>query len=531
MSDGKKEGKKKYSETGFEIKTSYAPEDVKGFDYQEKLGDPGEYPFTRHVYPTGYRDRSWVMRLYAGFGTAEDTNNRWKFLLEQGNMGVSCAFDLPTQLGLDSHDERARAEVGRVGVAIDTLRDFEILFDGIPLDKVTVSLNINAPLCVIFAMLLSVAEGQGVGSEKLTGTLSNDILTEYIARGMWVFQPSLSLRLTADVAEYSARHVPGFFPFNVRGILLHEAGANPAQEIGITFSIACRYMDSLLERGIDIDDFGHRISFFFAEGLHIFEEAAKYRAARRLWAKIIREKYKAENRKSMLMRFTSTVGGSWYRAVDPELNLVRGAYGALGAVLGGTQAMLMPALDEPFAIPTEENARLALRIQQILAEETDVTSTVDPLAGSYFVESLTDRIEEEIKKVMDDIESLGGIVSGIETGRIKNWLEARAYRIKQEEDEGERVVVGVNKYQGELRDIQIHRHDPEIAQRQISRTREVMENRDEGKVKEKLKALGEAAQSDENLVPYMIDAVRAYATLGEITGLLKGIFGEFKEPT
>jgi methylmalonyl-CoA mutase N-terminal domain/subunit len=526
-----KDDRKKFSETGFEIKTFYSPEDLPGFDYSHKLGNPGEYPFTRHVYPAGYRDRSWVMRLYAGFGTAEDTNQRWKFLLEQGNMGVSCAFDLPTQLGLDSHDERAKPEVGMVGVAIDTLKDFEILFDGIPLDRVTVSLNINAPICVIFAMLLCVAEKQGVALEKLTGTLSNDNLTEYIARGMWVFPPALSLRLTADVAEYSAKNVPGFFPFNVRGILLHEAGADPAQEIGITFSIACRYMESLLERNIRIDEFANRVSFFFAEGLHIFEEAAKYRAARRVWARLIKERYGAKNKKSMLMRFTTTVGGSWYRSVDPELNLVRGAYGALGAVLGGTQAMLMPALDEPFSIPTEENARLALRIQQILAEETDVTYAVDPLAGSYFVEHLTDRIEDEIWRVMQDIDSLGGIIRGIETGEIKSWLEARAYRIKREEDEGKRVVVGVNKYQGELREIQIHKHDPEMAERQITRTREVMETRDEGIVKDKLEALRRAARSDENLVPLMMDAVKAYATLGEITGLLKEIFGEFKEPT
>jgi methylmalonyl-CoA mutase N-terminal domain/subunit len=523
--------KKKFSETGFEIKEFYTPADIKGFDYSEQSGDPGEYPFTRHVYPTGYRDRTWVMRLYAGFGTAEDTNERWKFLLEQGNMGVSCAFDLPTQLGLDSDNQKAEAEVGRLGVAIDTLRDFEILFDGIPLDKVTVSLNINAPLCVIFAMLLGVAEKQGVSPEKLTGTLSNDNLMEYIARGMWVFPPSFSLKLTADVAEYSAKNVPGFYPFNVRGILLHEAGADPAHEIGITFSIACKYMDSVLERDINIDDFAHRISFFFAEGLHIFEEAAKYRAARRLWARIMKEKYKARMKKSMLLRFTSTVGGSWYRAVDPELNLVRGAYGALGAVLGGTQAMLMPALDEPFSIPTEETARLALRIQQILADETDVTYSVDPLAGSYFVEYLTDKIEEEIKAVMEKIESLGGIIKGIETGAIKSWLETRAYRVKREEDEGKRVVVGVNKYHGDMRKIQIHKHNPEIAKRQIERLNKVRQNRDEGSVKRKLEVLTEAARDDENLIPYIMDAVKVYATLGEITSVLKSAFGEFKEPT
>jgi len=524
-----KDPKKIFSETGFEIKDFYGPEDAAG-PYSEKIGDPGQYPFTRHVYPTGYRDRTWVMRLYAGYGTAEDTNERWKFLLDRGNMGVSCAFDLPTQLGLDSDDPKALAEIGRVGVAIDTLRDFEILFDGIPLEKVSVSLNINAPLHAIFAMLLCVAEKQGVEPGKLTGTLSNDILTEYIARGMWSFPPAPSLRLMADVAEYSVKNVPGLYPFNVRGILLHEAGADPAHEMGITFAIARRYMDTLLERGLEPDDFAHRVSFFFAQGLHLFEEAAKYRAARRLWARIMRDDYKARNTKSMFLRFTSTVGGSWYRAVDPELNLIRGACGALGAVLGGTQAMLMPALDEPFSIPTERTAALALKTQQILAEETDVTYAVDPLAGSYFVEHMTDRIEEKIVEVMERIASEGGVIRGIETGVIKGWLQHRAYRIKAEEDRGERVVVGVNKHPGIARKIELHRHDPEIAKRQIGRLEEVRSKRDAGRVKRELERVREAAGSDENLIPHLMGAVREYASLGELTGVLKDVYGSFREP-
>jgi len=479
-----KDPKKIFSETGFEIKDFYGPEDAAG-PYSEKIGDPGQYPFTRHVYPTGYRDRTWVMRLYAGYGTAEDTNERWKFLLDRGNMGVSCAFDLPTQLGLDSDDPKALAEIGRVGVAIDTLRDFEILFDGIPLEKVSVSLNINAPLHAIFA---------------------------------------------ADVAEYSVKNVPGLYPFNVRGILLHEAGADPAHEMGITFAIARRYMDTLLERGLEPDDFAHRVSFFFAQGLHLFEEAAKYRAARRLWARIMRDDYKARNTKSMFLRFTSTVGGSWYRAVDPELNLIRGACGALGAVLGGTQAMLMPALDEPFSIPTERTAALALKTQQILAEETDVTYAVDPLAGSYFVEHMTDRIEEKIVEVMERIASEGGVIRGIETGVIKGWLQHRAYRIKAEEDRGERVVVGVNKHPGIARKIELHRHDPEIAKRQIGRLEEVRSKRDAGRVKRELERVREAAGSDENLIPHLMGAVREYASLGELTGVLKDVYGSFREP-
>ncbi len=520
------------SELGRPLKVVYTPLDVMETDFTEKIGLPGEYPFTRGVYPGMYRTRPWAMRLYSGFGTAEDTNKRWKFLLESGNNGVACAFDLPTQLGLDSDNPDAEDEVGRVGVAIDTLRDMEILYEDLPLDRMISSFNINAPGAVILAMYVALGEGQGVTPDKLNGTLSNDILCEYVSRGMWVFSATPALRLTTDVVEYCTRNMPKFYPFNIRGIIMREAGASMVQEAGFAFSNAIAYIKSALERGLDIDDFAKRISFFFSTGTQIFEEAARYRAARRLWAKIIKERFGAKKPGSMLFRFTGTVGGSFYRPQEPENNLMRGAYGLLANVLGGTQGMLHPALDEPFAIPTEETARLALRTQQICAYETGVTKVVDPLGGSYYVEALTDELEKEIEKVIDTIENMGGAVPAIEKGYMQQTIADEAYRVAMEEKSGKRVVVGVNRFQGEpsKRKMHFHKFEPSMYTRQVERTKQVKKDRDNQEVDKALKRLKDEARGTENLLPCLVETVKTFASVGEITETLKEVFGTFEEP-
>jgi methylmalonyl-CoA mutase N-terminal domain/subunit len=520
------------SELGHPIKVLYSPLDIADVGYLEKIGLPGEYPFTRGVYPGMYRIRPWAMRLYAGFGQAEDTNKRWKFLLKEGNHGVACAFDLPTQLGLDSDSPEAEDEVGRVGLAIDTLRDMEILYEGLPLDIITTSFNINAPAAIILAMYVALGEKQGLTPDRLSGTLSNDILCEYVSRGMWVFSTDPALRLTTDVVEYCTRYMPKFYPFNIRGIIMREAGASMVQEAGFAFSNAIAYIENALERGLDIDSFAPRISFFFATGTKIFEEAARYRAARRLWARIMKERFCAKKPSSMLFRFTGTVGGSVYRAQEPENNLIRGAYGLLANVLGGVQGMLHPAMDEPFAIPTEETARLALRTQQICAYETDVTNTVDPLGGSYFVEALTCELEKEIEKVIQKIDEMGGAVRAIETGYMQKCIADEAYRIAMEEKSGKRIVVGVNRFVGEpsKREMRFHRFDPSVREKQIARLNQVRRERDNDKVIRSLKRLKEEAKGKENLMPCLIETVKTYASIGEIMNSLKEVFGTFQEP-
>jgi methylmalonyl-CoA mutase N-terminal domain/subunit len=520
-------------ETGRPLPPVFAPDDLQGIDYLRDIGFPGEYPFTRGVYPGMYRKGPWQMRLYSGFGTAEDTNSRWKFLLKSGNMGVACAFDLPTQIGLDSDDPLAQGEVGKVGVAIDTLRDMEILYNGLPLDQITSSFNINTPAAALLAMYLALAEKQNIPLARLNGTLSNDMLCEYISRGTWVFPPGPALRMSTDIVEFCSRHLPRFYPYNIRGIILREAGASMVQEGAYAFANAVTYIEDALKRGLTIDDFGPRISFFFATGLQVFEEAARYRAMRRLWARMMKERFGARNPNSMLLRFTGTVGGSTYRAREPENNLVRGAYGLLANILGGAQGMLQPAMDEAYAIPTEHTARLALRTQQILAYETGVTKVADPLGGSYFVEALTQELEGKIKGEMEKIESLGGAVKAIEMGYPQMAIAEEAYRVAREEERGERIVVGVNKFQTgeeEKRRLVIHRPDPGSVKRQIQRTREVKTSRDERNAQNALDDLCRSAETEENLMPSFIQAVKAYASVGEITAALKKVFGEFKEP-
>ncbi len=521
------------SELGEDIKVVYDPGDVADQDFFEKVGYPGEYPFTRGVYPTMYRTRPWAMRLYAGFGTAEDTNERWKFLLKTGNNGVACAFDLPTQMGIDSDDELADEEVGRVGLAVDTLRDLEILYEGLPLDRIVSSFNINAPAAILLAMYVALGEKQGVRPQQLSGTLSNDILCEYVSRGMWVFGPKPALRLTTDIVEYCTKNLPKFYPFNVRGIIMREAGASMTQEAAFAFSNTIAYIQEVLNRGLDIDDFARRISFFFATGTQIFEEAARYRAARRLWARIMKERFGAKKADSMLFRFTGTVGGSYYRAQEPENNLIRGAYGLLGNILGGVQGMLHPALDEPFAIPSEDTARLALRTQQICAYETGVTKTVDPLGGSYYVEAMTDRIEKKISLEMEKIESLGGAVAAVEQGYMQGCIAEEAYRMARAELEGERVVVGVNRFQaeeGEKRKLDFHKWDPRMQEQQIRRLETVRKERDGSRCRKALDALRSAAAANENLMPHLVETVKTYASIGEIMTALKEVFGAYKEP-
>jgi methylmalonyl-CoA mutase N-terminal domain/subunit len=523
------------SDMGAELPLIYTPADIEDVDYLEDLGFPGQYPFTRGVYPGMYRKNPWQMRLYSGFGTAEDTHKRWKFLLERGNNGVAVAFDLPTQMGINSDHPHAEDEVGKLGVAIDTLRDMEVLYADLPLDRLISSFNINAPVAIIMAMYIALGKQQGVPSEKLAGTISNDILCEYVSRGMWVFPPSPALRLSGDVVEYCAGHLPRFYPFNIRGIIMREAGATMIQEAAFSFSNALAYIHEVTSRGLHVDDFARRISFFFATGLQIFEEAARYRAARKLWAQIMKERLGAKNPGSMLFRFTGTTGGSYYRSSEPLNNLVRGAYGLLGNILGGAQGMLHPAWDEPFAIPTEESAQLALRTQQILAYETGVTSVVDPLGGSYYVEALTKQYEQEIEEEIGTIDRMGGAVKAIEEGFMQEAIAGEAYRMMREEKSGERVVVGVNRFIAEderrdKREMRFHEADPQVRQRQIARLDSVRNERDEGAVKHCLDALKEKARGEENLMPHLIETVKTYASIEEIMEALKEVFGTFEEP-
>lgn len=523
--------KEHVSESGFEIKREYTAADVEaGLD--DRIGHPGEFPFTRHIYDTGYRERPWQPSLYSGFGDPVDANARFRYLLEQGNGRANVAFDLPSQIGYDSDEPQARSEVGRVGVAVDSLRDFEVMFSGIPLDQVPVSMNNNSMAPVMVAMLIAVAEKQGVPLEKVSGTMSNDILHEFLARGTWRYRVDASMRLATDVAEHVTSVMPGFYPFNLRSILLHESGASPPQELGFSFAIARACIDALLERGLAIDDFAPRISFFFGTGLHFFEEAAKFRAARRIWAQILREEYGATLDRSLRLKFTSVAAcGSHMAKQLPELNLVRGALGCLSAALGGAQTMLGTTLDEAYDIPTEHAQLLALRTQQVIAMETDVTSTVDPLGGSYFVEAMTDEIESLTLATMRRIdEAYGGVVEGVASGAMKQELETRAYEIQQELDTGERPWVGVNVFKGDdERELRLFEPDEAVADKRAEQLAQLRAERAEREVARTLDALARTAESKANVMPAMIDAVKAYATVGEIAARLETVFGLYGE--
>ena len=517
--------------SGLPVEPLYLPEDQVG-TYEEKLGLPGEYPFTRGVYPTMYQKRPWTMRQYSGFGTAEDTNARYKRLLAEGQTGLSVAFDLPTQVGLDSDDEEAEIEAGRVGVAIDSLADFEVLFDGLPLDTISTSFTINATAPVILAMYMLVAEKQGVPLTKISGTIQNDILKEFVARGTWIFPVEPSLRLVIDSATFSAQHLPRFNPISIAGAHFRDAGGTAAQEAAFTLSDGAVYVQRALQHGMPVDQFAPRLSFYFYTYTDIFEEVAKYRAMRRLWARMMKERFGAQDPRSQMFRFGVVCGGKSLTRQQPLNNVIRVAYEALASVLGGVQSMFTAAYDEAYALPTEDSAILALRTQQILAEETGVTNTIDPLAGSYFVEALTDKMEAAIITTMDEVEGLGGMVHCVENGTIQRMIADEAYRSEKAISSGEQVVVGVNRYQSkDAGQLHLHAYDASILERQRERLREVRRRRDGRTVQQCLSDLRAACREpDKPLMPYIVDAVRAYATIGEISHTMRDVFGVFQEP-
>ncbi|MFZ3568572.1 acyl-CoA mutase large subunit family protein [Streptomyces sp. BH097] len=516
------------SESGLPIEPVYGPSALEGWDPDRKLGEPGAYPFTRGVYPTMYTGRPWTMRQYAGFGTATESNARYKQLIENGTMGLSVAFDLPTQMGHDSDAPIASGEVGKVGVAIDSIDDMRVLFDGIPLEKVSTSMTINAPAALLLLMYQLVGEEQGVPADKLTGTIQNDVLKEYIARGTYIFPPKPSLRLIADIFKYCKAEIPKWNTISISGYHMAEAGASPAQEIAFTLADGIEYVRTAVAAGMDVDDFAPRLSFFFVARTTILEEVAKFRAARRIWAKVMKEEFGAKNPKSLMLRFHTQTAGVQLTAQQPEVNLVRVAVQGLGAVLGGTQSLHTNSFDEAIALPTDKSARLALRTQQVLAYETDVTATVDPFAGSYVVESMTDDVEAAALELMDKVEELGGAVNAIERGFQKSEIERSAYRIAQETDSGERVVVGVNRYQLDGEEpYEPHRVDPAIEAQQAERLAKLRAGRDQGAVDAALAALKKAAEGEDNVLYPMKDALRARATVGEVCDALRGVWGAY----
>ncbi|MEW5933491.1 MAG: methylmalonyl-CoA mutase family protein [Bacillota bacterium] len=517
--------------SGQPVKAVYRPEDIADLDYRRDLGDPGQYPFVRGVYPTMYRGRLWTMRQFSGFGTAEDTNARFKYLLEHGETGLSTAFDFPTLLGYDSDHPRAMGEVGKLGVAIDTLDDMERLFSGIRLDGVSTSMTINAPAAILWAMYLVVAEKQGVSWDQVSGTIQNDILKEYIAQKTFVFPPQPSMRLIVDTFEFGSRYVPRWNTISISGYHIREAGATAVQELAFTLADGMAYVQAGIERGLDVDEFAPRLSFFFNAHNDLFEEVAKYRAARRIWARHMRERFGARNPRSWLMRFHTQTAGCSLTAQQPECNIIRTTVQALAAVLGGTQSLHTNSMDEALALPSEKAVRIALRTQQILAEESGVANTIDPLAGSYFVEALTNEMEEQAEEYFRKIEALGGMVRAIELGFPQREIADSAYRYQKALEAGEQVVVGVNKYVlDEKIAIPILRVDPEVERRQIERLKRIRAERDEGAVRQCLRRLEDEARGTGNLMYPILECVRAYCSLGEMMDTLRRVFGTYREP-
>ncbi len=516
--------------SGFKVERVYTPEDISTFDYIRDLGFPGNYPFTRGIHATMYRARTWTMRQFAGYGTAEDTNKRFKYLLSHGETGLSVAFDFPTLCGYDSDHQMARGEIGLCGVAVDTLKDMEIIFNGIPLDKVTTSMTINGPAATIWAMYIVTGLKQGVPMEKLGGTIQNDILKEYMAQKSFIFPPEPSLKLVVDTIEFASENLPRWNPISISGYHIREAGANAIQELAFTLADGATYVEAAVERGLNVDDFAPRLSFFFACHNNFFEEIAKFRAARRIWAKLMKERFEAKKKRSMWLRFHTQTSGCTLTAQQPINNVVRVTIQALAAVLGGTQSLHTNSLDEALSLPSELAVRIALRTQQIIAHESGVTDTIDPLGGSYYVEWLTDKMEEECYRYFDQIEEIGGVVKGIEKGFFQREIARSAYKYEREVGEKKRVVVGVNKYLvDEPVEIPIFRVNPEVERRQLRRLRKVKQEREKGKVEESLEKLKNTADKGGNIMPYIIEAVKNYATLGEITNSLKEIYGEYKE--
>jgi methylmalonyl-CoA mutase N-terminal domain/subunit len=525
--------------SNLEIKRLYTPEDMKDLDYERDLGSPGEYPFTRGIYPTMYRGRLWTMRQFAGFGGPEETNRRFKYLLEHGQTGLSTAFDMPTLMGLDSDHPLADGEVGVEGVAVDTLRDFEILFDGIPLDKVSTSFTINPSAPVIYAMYIAIGDQQGVPRDQLRGTIQNDMLKEFIAQKEWVIPPRPSVDLIVDIFEFGIKETPKFNLISISGYHIREAGSTAIQELAFTIADGCAYVEAAMRRGIDIDKLGPQLSFFFNSHNSFFEEIAKFRAARRLWARLMRERYGAKNPESWKLRFHTQTAGCSLTEQQPLNNIIRVTIQALAAVLGGTQSLHTNSYDEALALPSEEAVRIALRTQQIIAYESGVADTIDPLAGSYFVEALTNEIERAALDYIKKIEEMGhgsileGVLAGIENGFFQREIAQAAYEYQKQVESGEQIIVGVNKYvmpQDEKAKVNILRVDPEVQRRQIERLKRVRAERDNRAVKRALERLEEAARSRENTMPYILEAVKAYASVGEIMEVLKKVHGAYREP-
>ena len=518
------------TDSGLGIETAYAPEDLPGFDYHEKLGYPGEYPYTRGVQPSMYRGRVWTMRQYSGFASPEESNRRYRYLLDEGQTGLSVAFDLPTQTGYDSDHPLALGEVGRAGVPICSLVDMQTLFDGIPLEKVSTSMTINATASTLLALYVAVARRQGVAPADLNGTIQNDILKEYIARGTYIYPPQPSMRLVTDAFRYCRESIPRWNTISISGYHMREAGATAVQELAFTLSNAIAYVQAALDSGLDIDDFAPRLSFFFVAQSNLFEEAAKFRAARRMWAKIVRERFGAENPRSLMLRFHSQTAGVTLTAQQPDNNVVRTTLQALAAVLGGTQSLHVNSRDEALALPTEEAVQLSLRTQQVIAHESGVTDTVDPLAGSYYVESLTDRLEEAAFRYIDEIERMGGSVAALEQGYQMAEIHESAFKLQQEIEREKRIVVGVNRYHGPAPPIgKLQTIDPEETRKQTARVKQVREERDNGAVEASLGRLKDVAMGSDNTFPAILECVESYATVGEIADVFRGVFGEQRE--
>jgi len=527
----KKERRKSFKNlSDIEIKRLYTPNDVKELNYELDLGFPGQYPFTRGAYPNMYRGRLWTMRQFAGFGTAEQTNNRYKFLIEHGQTGLSVAFSLHTIYGIEATDQKALGEIGKEGVAIDTLKDMETLFEGIDLSKISTSMTINAPASILLAMYIVTAEKQGHSPEQLRGTIQNDILKEYIAQKSWIYPPEPSMRLIVDTIEYCTNHVPQWYTISISGYHIREAGSTAVQELAFTLADGFAYVEAAIERGLDVDAFAPRLSFFFNSHNNFFEEVCKYRAARRIWAKHMKNKYGAKKPESLRLRFHTQTAGVSLTAQEPENNMVRVTLQGLAAVLGGTQSLHTNSFDEALCLPTENAVKIALRTQQIIAHESGVTDTVDPLAGSYYVEWLTNKMEEEAENYFQQIDELGGVIPAIKANFFQKEIANASYKYQQEIENRERTIVAVNQYQQkEPCTVPLLKIDEEVAKEQVNTLIKIKQERDNDKIQENLLKLKEAAKGTENLMPYIMDAIRAYASIGEIINTLKEIFGTYFE--
>lgn len=531
LNKAKTTGMKFTSVSGEEVQALYSPDDISDIDFLKDIGFPGEYPFTRGIHPNGYRGKIWTMRLFAGFGSPEDTNERFKYLLRNGQTGLSVAFDLPTLMGVDADDDLSRGEVGICGVAISSLKDMETLFDGIPLDQVSTSMTINSPAAMIFAFYLAVAKKQGVSFDKLRGTLQNDILKEYIAQKEYIYPPEPSMRIITDMIEYCTNEVPQWNPVSVSGYHIREAGSTAAQELAYTLADGFAYIEACIERGMDVDEFAPRISFFFNSHLDFFEEIAKFRAARRIYARRMKEKYGAKNPRSWWLRFHTQTAGCTLTAQQPENNIVRTALQALAGVLGGTQSLHTNSMDETLALPSEKAAKIALRTQQLIAYETGVMNTVDPLGGSYYVEALTNKMEEQAYKIFDEIDSLGGVIPAIDTGYFQKEIADAAYRYQRELEKKEKFMVGINEFveENEKIDIPILQISPEVEKKQREQLVALKLTRNQQAVEASLAAISQAALDGSNLMPVFIEAAENYVTLGEMVNELKQHFGIYEE--